>query len=262
MDNNLAIWERFADIDPRFTKPISGRDYGGTSPNPQYVIRCLTELFGPVGKGFGWSVLAEDFKELGGTYLHWCRIKFWWKDEEGVHGVEEYGQTKAAYVTSKGTMRVDEDAPKKSLTDAIVKGASHVGIAANIFLGRWDDQKYVAEVNQEYRREEKAAKADIPPAANDKPDDKAKSSAQLKRDGTFERIRDQLAQDMLDVLTFAQFETVKEHYRAEAKKNGWNASFLFGLSELFGGYEIELQKRIEAENRVTDQEALRHPMNA
>lgn len=244
MSNNLDIWERFADIDPKFTKPISGRDYGGTSPNPQYVIRCLTEMFGPVGKGFGWSVLAEDFKELGGTYLHWCRIKFWWKDEEGTHGVEEYGQTKAAYVTSTGKMRVDEDAPKKSLTDAIVKGASHVGVAANIFLGRWDDQKYVAEVNQEYRREERAAKADIPQPANDKP----KSSASLKRDGTFERIREQLAQDMLDVGTFSQFEVVKEHYRAEAKKNGWNNSFLFGLSELFGGYEVELQKRIELEN--------------
>lgn len=248
MDNNLAIWERFADIDPKFTKPISGRDYGGTSPNPQYVIRCLTELFGPVGKGFGWSVLAEDFKELGGTYLHWCRIKFWWKDEEGFHGVEEYGQTKAAYVTSKGTMRVDEDAPKKSLTDAIVKGASHIGIAANIFLGRWDDQKYVTEVNQEYRREEKEAKADIPPAANDKPDDKAKSSAQLKRDGEYERVRKQLAEDMLDVSTFAQFEGLKLYYRAEAKKNGWNSSFLFGLSELFGSYEIDLQKKIDAEN--------------
>ena len=52
-------------------------------------------------------------------------------------------------------MRVDEDAPKKSLTDAIVKAASQVGIAANIFLGRWDDQKYVAQVNAEYREEER-----------------------------------------------------------------------------------------------------------
>lgn len=103
-----------------------------------------------------------------------------------------------------------------------------------------------------------AAPADIPTAANDKP----KSSAQLKRDGTFERIRDQLAQDMLDVATFAQFESVKEHYRAEAKKNGWNNSFLFGLSELFVGYEVELQKRIEAENAMSDPEAMRHPMAA
>lgn len=95
--------------------------------------------------------------------------------------------------------------------------------------------------------------AEIPSPANDKP----KSSAQLKRDGEFERVRDQLANDMVDVHTFAQFEKVKEHYRADAKKNGWNNSFLFGLSELFGGYEQELTAKIEAENAIAN-----HPMMA
>lgn len=151
---NLALWEAHEDIDPKFTKAITGRDYGGTSPNPQYVIKCLTDLFGPVGKGFGWRVVTEGFERLGDTSLHWCRIEFWHTDRANVF--EAYGQTKAAYVTSKGTMRVDEDAPKKSLTDAIVKAASQIGIAANIFLGRWDDQKYVADVNAEYRKEERA----------------------------------------------------------------------------------------------------------
>lgn len=165
--DNFALWNRHADVDPKFTKPISGKDYGGTSPNPQYVIRCLTEMFGPVGKGFGWSVLAEAFEPLGDTHLHWCRIRFWWRDEQGEHSVEEYGQTKAAYVTSKGSHRVDEDAPKKSLTDAIIKGASHLGVAANIFLGRWDDQKYVAQVNAEYRDEERKEKAAPAPKADD-----------------------------------------------------------------------------------------------
>ena len=159
MTDNLHMWERFADVDPKFTKPITGRDYGGTSPNPQYIIRCLTELFGPVGKGFGWSVLAENFTQMGDTHLHWCRIRFWWRDGDGVHEVEQYGQTKAAYVTSGGKHRVDEDAPKKSLTDAVVKAASHLGVAANIFLGRWDDQKYVASVNAEFRDEERKASA-------------------------------------------------------------------------------------------------------
>lgn len=87
-------------------------------------------------------------------------------------------------------------------------------------------------------------RAELPAPANDKP----KSSASLKRDGAFEKVRDQLAQDMLDVSTFAQFEKVKEHYRSEVKRNNWNAAFQFGLSELFGGYEVELQKRIELEN--------------
>lgn len=150
--DNLGLWKAYEDIDPRFTKKITGRDYSGTSPNPQYVIKCLTVMFGPVGKGFGWRVLAEGFEQFGDTSLHWCRVEFWHTDRSNVF--EAYGQTKAAYQTKDGRMRVDEDAPKKSLTDAIVKAASQIGVAANIFLGRWDDQKYVAQIADEYRREE------------------------------------------------------------------------------------------------------------
>ncbi|MBM1817188.1 hypothetical protein JQW92_18240 [Sulfitobacter pseudonitzschiae] len=152
-NSNLRYWDRFDDIDPKFTKPITGKAYKGTSPNPQYVIKCLTEIFGPVGEGFGWDVVAEDFTPMGDELLHWCRIKFWHTDRANTF--DSYGQTKAIMKTKNGFMS-DEDAPKKSLTDAVIKAASHVGIAANIFLGRWDDQKYVAEVNAEYREAEAA----------------------------------------------------------------------------------------------------------
>lgn len=233
MTNNLSIWESFADIDPKFTKPISGRDYGGTSPNPQYVIRCLTELFGPAGKGFGWNVAAEEFREMGGTYLHWCRIRFWWKDEDGVHSVEEYGQTKAAYVTSKGTMRVDEDAPKKSLTDAIIKGASHIGIAANIFLGRWDDQKYVAEVNEEFRREEKANQPD--------PAEYGILVTDMKKNKTQADIRRWIADPDVKRLRQKLSNTLDEKLRNEAAVYG---------------------KTLPTGDGVTDEEARRHTLNA
>lgn len=154
MSDNLSLWDRFADIDPAFTKPITGKAYKGTSPNPQYVIRCLTEIFGPVGKGFGWEVLQESFTPLGDEILHWCRIRFWIEDRANTF--ESYGQTKALMKTRNGMM-ADEDAPKKSLTDAIVKAASHVGIAANIFLGRWDDQRHVQEVAAEFREKTSSA---------------------------------------------------------------------------------------------------------
>ena len=161
MTDNLSIWERFADIDPQFTKSITGKDYKGTSPNAHYVIKCLTQLFGPVGQGFGWRVLAEGIKAFGDTSIHWCRIEFWHTNHS--NRFEAYGQTKMAYKTQQGYMKVDEDAPKKSLTDAITKAASQVGIAANIFLGRWDDNKYVAEVNNAYREAEKPARATSDP---------------------------------------------------------------------------------------------------
>lgn len=160
--SNLDLWEKHADIDPRFTKPITGKAYKGTSPNPQHVIWCLTDLFGPVGKGFGWDVEAEGFMPLGDEVLHWCRIRFWHTDR--ANAFDAYGQTKALMKTRNGPM-LDEDAPKKSLTDAIVKAASQIGIAANIFLGRWDDQKYVAEVGREFSADKPAAKREAPTEA-------------------------------------------------------------------------------------------------
>lgn len=160
MSANLDLWEAHADIDPKYTKAITGKAYKGTSPNPQYVIKCLTEMFGPVGQGFGWEVLAEDFTPLGDEILHWCRIRFWHTDRQ--HYYEAYGQTKALMKTRDKGLMSDEDAPKKSLTDAIIKAASQLGIAANIFLGRWDDQKYVAEVDREYRQDEQSNKQKSP----------------------------------------------------------------------------------------------------
>lgn len=153
MMDNLKHWDRFADIDPKFTKGITGKDYSGTSPNAHYVIKCLTEMFGPVGEGFGWRVIAEQIDHFGDTAIHWCRIEFWHTDRANTF--EAYGQTKMAYQTKSGFLKVDEDAPKKSLTDAITKAASQIGIAANIFLGRWDDNKYVAQVDAEYRSKER-----------------------------------------------------------------------------------------------------------
>ena len=157
--SNLKLWKAVDDIDPQFTKPITGKQYKGTSPNPQYLIKLATEHLGPVGKGFGWKVIKEEFTPLGTDVLHWCRIEFWWSDEGVMHSFEQYGQTKAHYVTSSGKAMTDEDAPKKSLTDAVVKSLSQLGFAANIFLGRWDDQKYVAEVESEYRAAEKTESA-------------------------------------------------------------------------------------------------------
>ncbi len=154
MSENLKLWEMFEDIDPKFTKGITGKDYSGTSPNAHYVTKCLTEMFGPVGIGFGWNVIAEDIERFGETAIHWCRIEFWHTDRANTY--QSYGQTKMAYKTrgKNSYLKVDEDAPKKSLTDAITKAAAQVGVAANIFLGRWDDNRYVQKVNDEYREKE------------------------------------------------------------------------------------------------------------
>ena len=50
----------------------------------------------------------------------------------------------------------DEEAPKKSLTDALSKAMSWLGFAADIHLGRWDDNKYVNAAARAYEGERAA----------------------------------------------------------------------------------------------------------
>ena len=83
--------------------------------------------------------------------------------------------------------------------------------------------------------------------ARDEPEN-PKSSAQLKRDGEWERVSREVAEAMNDISTFGQFERLKESYRQEAHKNGWNKTFLAQLGELFMGYEADVQKKIDDDN--------------
>jgi hypothetical protein len=224
MTDNLEIWNRFADIDPAFTKPITGKAYKGTSPNPQYVIRCLTELFGPVGRGFGWEVLQEGFVPLGDEILHWCRVRFWTEDRANTF--ESYGQTKALMKTRNGLMS-DEDAPKKSLTDAIVKAASHLGIAANIFLGRWDDQKYVQSVTDDFRGKE--------------PETKPVSAAEMKRGLA------SIDQDLLDCVTVPDVDKCAKVWAAIMKRDNWSKDYRDVAAPKFQARRDEIIKLDERE---------------
>jgi hypothetical protein len=152
-NDNLAIWTALERSDPKHVTKITGKPYQGNSPKPHWVIWKLTERFGPVGKGFGWEVLYQAYvpgipHQDGTEMLHECRIRFWHGDRS--NGMESYGATKALYKGRNGWVS-DEDAAKKSLTDAITKAASWLGVAADIFMGRWDDSKYVAQLHAEAR---------------------------------------------------------------------------------------------------------------
>lgn len=251
-NDNLAVWEKFADIDPKFTKPITGKSYRGTSPNPQYVVMCLTELFGPVGKGFGWEVVSEGFTPLGEEILHWCRIHFWHGDRS--QWFESYGQTKALMKTKNGLMS-DEDAPKKSLTDAIVKAASHIGIAANIFLGRWDDQKYVAEVDKEYRQEEREEQK---PKKQDKPISAAEQKRQLL----------EIDKDLLDANTYADVKRCAEVWQSITTRDGWSRDYKLAAKEKFDARREAIHKDATVSNiedefpGSTTVDERYHPLNA
>jgi hypothetical protein len=153
---NMELWRSVCVTDPAAVKPITGKQYKGNSPKPYWVIQRATEQFGPCGIGWGIEVVNERFERFGDTEaLHVALVRVWFVDQQGKRGqIEQMGQTRAAYMSAAGKYIVDEDAPKKSVTDGMVKCLSMLGFAGDIFSGQWDDSKYVEWAAAETARRE------------------------------------------------------------------------------------------------------------
>lgn len=149
---NKKLWDSVKVTDPSAVKAITGKPYKGNSPKPYWLIERMTDTFGPVGKGWGVVVKSERFERMSDTdVLHVAVVSVWYV-QDGVRSetFDQMGGTKAAYMSGKGVLIVDEDAGKKSVTDGMVKCMSMIGFCADIFSGMWDDSKYVEWAADQY----------------------------------------------------------------------------------------------------------------
>jgi hypothetical protein len=158
MSGNMDLWHKVEKTPESQTKKITGKSYQGTSPKPHYLIQKATETFGPCGIGWGFTV--EERIEQGAMIsdgffekMSIAKVKVWYKWDGERGEVEHIGGTVFSGRYSSGKTFTDEDAPKKSVTDALIKALSMIGFAGDIFMGRYDDSKYVSDLKQE----EKAA---------------------------------------------------------------------------------------------------------
>lgn len=153
--SNLALWESVELTDPDYTRPMEGA-FAGTAINPTYLYRRATEAFGPVGLGWGYDIVSEDTiegshlgydsegKDLGFGKEHVLLLRLWYRLNGERGELCHYGQT--TYISRRGEQIVaDTDHRKKSVTDALSKCLSMLGFAADVFMGRYDDSKYVAQ---------------------------------------------------------------------------------------------------------------------
>ena len=150
MTDNLALWKAVERTPVDQTKAITGKSYQGTSPKPHYLVHKATETFGPCGIGWGFTIEDERIEDgAGGERMSIARVKVWFKWEGERGEVEHIGGTQFSGTRSSGKPFTDEDAPKKSVTDALIKALSMIGFAGDIFMGRYDDSKYVRGLHEE-----------------------------------------------------------------------------------------------------------------
>lgn len=155
---NLALWESVQATDPDYTKSFSrSGGFRGTAINHTYQQKRATQAFGPKGLGWGSRILDERYAEgapilhpqhgvIGREVIHVLRIELWYLREGQRGSVEAFGQTQFVGSNKHGVY-TDEEAPKKSLTDAESKALASLGFSADVHLGLFDDSKYVNDLS-------------------------------------------------------------------------------------------------------------------
>ena len=142
--NNMKLWESVETTDPKFTKKVNQRG-GFTAISAQYQLRTATETFGPFGTG--WGVKDERIEKWEDVGLAVYTGTLWYRPTEFRDGMVVIKQESEFPIHSSikyhSNGRVDDDFMKKVATDALTKGLSKLGFNADVFMGKFDDNKYV-----------------------------------------------------------------------------------------------------------------------
>ena len=170
--NTLELWDSVSQTNPHYTKQFSrGGGFKGTSTNVTYQIFRATRLWGPMGGAWGAKIADEKIHDgapllgadgtlIGFEKIHTVKLHLWYPNPlarpgvgmcevDGVGVVEQFGQTMIVSKNRNGIVS-DEEAPKKSYSDAMSKCLSALGFSADIYLGQYDDNKYVNSLERQY----------------------------------------------------------------------------------------------------------------
>ena len=152
-NQNLTIWNQVKNTDPNYVKNFRrAGGFAGTAIDPMYNIFRATQLFGPMGIGWGFEIVNEqiidgaplldsDGNVVGCEKLHEIKLRVWYKHGDATGEIFASGATMMVGRNKNGFF-TDEEAVKKSITDALSKALSYLGFSADVHLGRFDSNKY------------------------------------------------------------------------------------------------------------------------
>lgn len=134
---------------------IGGKLKGMSDINPQWRYEAMTERFGLVGIGWKYEI-SQLWTEDGanGEKLAFAKVAVYvkqggeWSDAiVGIGGSRLISQ-------EKGALTSNDEGYKMAVTDAFSTALKMLGVAADIYAGRWDGSKYstTSEDNKNFER--------------------------------------------------------------------------------------------------------------
>jgi len=160
--DSMGLWNIVCETNPELTKKVNQRG-GFTAVCAQSQIKRATELFGPFGIAWGldnlsYTMIAEDAKNVGISLT----AQFYYT----------YNEISGRFpIASDMPYKPNDDCSKKLRTDCITKALSNIGFNSDVFEGKYDDNKYVADLKKKYDAPKAKPKDEPKPEPVSEPDD-------------------------------------------------------------------------------------------
>lgn len=150
-NKNLELWHKVEKTNPAYTKNANVGGNKITSIAPQYQIMNVTEQFGSYGSKWGFKNIELDYSLAEKYDLCVFKAIFFYPAGEFpiINSIKMF--------MDNAKTKVDDNFAKKIETDALTKAISKLGFNADIFMGKFDDVRYVEEMKEEFKTPEQKA---------------------------------------------------------------------------------------------------------
>jgi len=142
---NLELWNKVEKTNPKYTKKANVKGNRITSIAPQYQIMNATEHFGIYGVKWGFKEIEIDH-----TLVNVCGL-IYWKAIFFFPGGEFPATNSISIWRDAAMTKPDDNFAKKIETDSLTKCLSKLGFNADIFLGKFEDERYLNELKEEFK---------------------------------------------------------------------------------------------------------------
>jgi len=154
-NKNLKLWKAVEETDPNHTKKVTfGANF--TSINATYQIMNATEQFGTYGNLWGIESIEYEYIDLVNEQIMvLAKAIFRYPIDANLIATFPISSTIMMQEYSKKwkSLQVDDEWAKKIETDITTKALSKLGFNADVFLGMYDDNKYINSLKKKYAEE-------------------------------------------------------------------------------------------------------------
>lgn len=144
MENAIEIYKSLSQPPKDALKQITGGKLSGkTDINPQWRYEVMTEKFGLVGIGWKYEIQKLWIEQGSGSEkLAFAQVAVFVKiDDKWSEPIVGIGGSKLVQI-EKGQAVSNDEGYKMAVTDAFSTALKMIGVAADIYAGRWDGSKY------------------------------------------------------------------------------------------------------------------------